>query len=151
MGIGLIWKIISGFFGPFFTKVVGPFIKKYWKQIIIALIIGGTLWHIKNLNETIRERDTKIVQLTTELQRTKENLKTTQDTISDQNKKLQDAAKVAENNQKDLNTLGDKLKKEAANNKLQIDKLRNQPAPKTCDDVKKYLQDNLDKIQWSGS
>lgn len=151
MGIGLIWKIVSGFFGPFFTKVVGPFIKKYWKQIIIALIIGGTLWHIKNLNETIHERDTKIVQLTTELQRTKENLKTTQDTISDQNKKLQDAAKVAENNQKDLNTLGDKLKKEAANNKLQIDKLRNQPAPKTCDDVKKYLQDNLDKIQWSGS
>lgn len=148
MGIGLIWKLITGFLGPFFTKVVGPFIKKYWKQIILALIIGGTLWHIKNLNETISKRNDTITHLTADLQKTKDNLKTCQDTITDQNQKLKDAATIAENNQKELDKLGDRLKKDAASNKLEIDRLRNQPAPKTCNDVKKYLQDNLDTIQW---
>ena len=151
MGFGVIWSIITGFFGPFFTKIVGPFIGKYWKQILLVLIVGGTLWYVHHLHNIIDERNVQIVQLKEDLQKTKDNLKIAQDTITDQNKKLIDAADVAKNNQKDLDKLGDQLKKDAAKNKNIIDKMRNTPAPRTCDDVKKYLQDNLDKIQWGGS
>lgn len=125
-----------------------PIVQKYWKEILIILIVGGTIWTIHSKNVTIAEQTTQIGNLNTQLAEAKSNLAICKNNIDDQNKKIEAAAKDSEKLQSDLSALQDKFAKDNKNNKNTIDKLRNQPAPKSCEDIKAYLKDNLQYLHY---
>jgi ATP-dependent helicase/DNAse subunit B len=76
------------------------------------------------------------------------NNKTLTDTIATQNKQIDAAHKISAGFQTSLDAIGDTLTKNDQKNTTLINALKNAPAPKTCDDSKKYLKDNLELYKW---
>lgn len=69
-------------------------------------------------------------------------------TIIDQNTKILSAANAAKTTQQTINELGTKLAAQSTANTALISKMMSQPAPKTCNDAKTYLKNNIGIYQW---
>jgi type IV secretory pathway VirJ component len=86
--------------------------------------------------------------LTTTAKRLTEQVKLDTKTILSQNDAINKAASKSKDNDRRISDLGTKLAAQTVTNQALIDKLNNQPAPKTCDDAVIYLKNNLGIFQW---
>lgn len=116
--------------------------------IIVAVILLASVGFnvYQHLSNDSLSKD--LATATLNLTNSEANNKTLKDTIDSQNKQIDAARGISEGFQKSLDAIKDSLDKNDKNNTNLIKALQNVPAPKTCDDSKKYLKDNLELYKW---
>jgi septal ring factor EnvC (AmiA/AmiB activator) len=123
------------------------FLGKYWKIIGFVLIISAmaTVIHFKEIKIESQAKD--ISSLNTELTVAKRELAECQGQIDHQNKAIEDAAKDAQTKKDAIDKLAKDITALKDKQKIELQTLRNKPAPKNCDETTKYLQDNLEELK----
>jgi peptidoglycan hydrolase CwlO-like protein len=124
-----------------------PIISKVITYILLALLVVSVgfnvyyYFHSKSLT-------TDLTASTTQVGALKQQVADRDATIADQNKQIITAADKSKDFQKQMDDLGKTIDQQNKDNQSLIDKLKAQPAPKTCDASTKYMQDNLDLYKW---
>ena len=132
---------------------LGPYLKKYWKIIVIVIALIAFGVHYNGLHSTITDqnkRHTKLVASTAAAaQLCKDNRITLETAIDEQNgaitslnKLLQDKGVIIDQFQLDAFDAAVKHKKE-------LDDIKNEERPKTCEESINYLLDGVGELQWS--
>jgi peptidoglycan hydrolase CwlO-like protein len=125
---------------------IGKFLLKWWKEALALIIIGVLLGVIHWKNGTIQDQDKTILDLTAELAVAKSQLSECRGQIDGQNKKIEVAATNSLKNAEAMADLAKSLEAVKKDQKTVIASLRAQPAPKTCEEIKNYLQDSVEEL-----
>lgn len=124
-----------------------PIISKVITYLLLALLVVSVgfnvyyYFHSKSLT-------TELTASTVTVGALKQQLADRDATIADQNTQITDAATKSKTFQTQMDALGKTIEQQGKDNQTLIDKLKAQPAPKTCDASTKYMQDNLDLYKW---
>lgn len=116
----------------------------YALAILLAISIGiNVIYHFDRV--ALKATNSSLITKNSVLS---EQVKTDQSTIKEQNDQINAAAdKTKDNNQKIID-LGKQLTQQSVVDKALIDKLKSQPAPKSCSSAADYLKNNLELYQW---
>lgn len=141
-----IFSTIWGFIAPFASKIL---------VYIVAVLLGISLiyngvdyFKIHSLNSQVTKLTTDQKTLNDQIAGLKGDVASRDATIASQNQKIQEAAGKASSMQSDLDKLQAKLDNQTKSNTALTNKLKNQPAPKTCSDAVEYLKTNSDIFKW---
>ena len=116
----------------------------YALALLLAISIGINV--IYHFNKAVLKAENATLNIT--VGQLKQDIADKSKTVSDQNLKIIDAAKTANINKAQIDDLTAKLATQTQKNTDLIQKLLNQPAPKTCDDAISYLKNNIGIYQW---
>jgi septal ring factor EnvC (AmiA/AmiB activator) len=90
----------------------------------------------------------QVTSLTTANGTLKKDLSEAQQTIDKQNTSIDNANKASQDQQNQMNDLKNQLTQQQTNDAKIINQLKNQPAPKTCQDTVNYLNQEMGILQW---
>ena len=136
-------------FAGFFLKILESgavnFLKKYWREAIIVILVLGVWWYHHSRTVQIENLQTQVVQLEKDNTACKTALNMQNSVIDAQNKKSQQA--IADTQKKAQEEAAKKQKEyETA-----INKLKNRPIAQTCTGAITELRDSATKgdMSWS--
>lgn len=116
--------------------IVLKFIKQFWRELIIAILLGTIYFQ----HSSIQTYKTTIITLKEDIAVAKNQVKECRTQIDVQNESIRVAAEDSKKNVKAMDDLAKSLDTLQKDQKLVISKLRNQPAPKTCEEIQGYLK-----------
>jgi hypothetical protein len=113
--------------------------------LVLLLVAGGFDAYL-----AIRDHDltSQVTSLTTANGTLKKDLSEAQASIDAQNTAIENAKAKSALDQKTLTDLGNKLQQQQTDDAKIIANLKNQPAPKTCQDTVNYLNQEMGIFSW---
>lgn len=117
------------------------FLKSWWKEIAIALIVAAGIFYVQHLRSTVAENAITIGNLTTENKVMKDNNDKLQGAITAQNASLEKIAKGADDTKAKFTTLNANVKSANANLATTLKGILADKKPQTCQDTINYLLD----------
>jgi hypothetical protein len=113
--------------------------------LVLLLVAGGFDAYL-----AIRDHDltSQVTSLTTANGTLKKDLSEAQASIDAQNTAIENAKAKSALDQKTLTDLGNKLQQQQTDDAKIIANLKNQPAPKTCQDTVNYLKQEMVIFSW---
>lgn len=124
---------------PFSIALV--FLKRWWKEILIVLVIAGAVFYVWNLRSTVKEQAVTITQLEMANKTLKDSNKTLTNTVTANNKTIAELSKGAAQTKEDFMKLNAQVEAQTAILTKRLKSILNQPAPVTCDETIQYLID----------
>ena len=116
-------------------------LKASWKYLLVAIVVGGALWYVFDLRDTIRDQKVQIAQLESDKQTLLVNNQTLKDAISSTNVALLKLSEGIDETKQKFGELQTSVTNRTTiiNNKLQ--QITAEPAPSSCTDTIQYLID----------
>lgn len=118
-----------------------PFLRKWWKEIFIILVIAGGWFYYKHLVNTIDDQRTQIAQLETAKQILEDNNKKLIGAIDANNAAINKLAESTDATKKNFAALGSTVKTQNTNLEARLRAILAEKKPLTCDDTIQYLID----------
>lgn len=115
--------------------------------LLLILLIVSAGFNVYLAFET-HSLNSQVTKLTADNKMANDNLKACKDGVAQSNIDVVAAQKAAKDKQDALDTLGKNLVIQQNKNKVLIDKMAAQPAPKTCDAAKEFLKQNVEIYKW---
>lgn len=121
--------------------LVWAFIRSYWKQILVALIIASVVGYWFNLVHTIDNQKAQIIQLQSSIDTLKDNNTKLVGTIDANNNAVEKIADASTATLQAFSTLNSTVSKQSNSLAATLAAIKNEKKPQTCDDTIKYLID----------
>jgi hypothetical protein len=115
------------------------FLKKWWKEILLALVVIGAIWYVRNLQNTVEEQRTTISQMNLVNQTLTASNKTLTSTVTANNKTIEELSKGADQTRREFEKLSIQVEHQSTVLSKRLKDLLGRPVPVTCDDTIKYL------------
>lgn len=112
---------------------------KWWKEILIALVIIGAILYVRNLQNTVEEQRTKITNLTTANQVLTDSNKVLTNTVTANNKTIEEMSKGADQTKKEFAKLNVQVAQQTSVLTKRLKDIMSRKAPETCEDTIKYM------------
>ena len=119
--------------------VVLKFLAKWWKEIIIVIVIIGAIWYVRNLQNTVGEQRDKINGLTTANQVLTDSNKTLTNTVTANNKTIAELSKGADETKREFDKLNVQVEHQTVVLTKRLKDIMSRKAPVTCDDTITYM------------
>jgi chromosome segregation ATPase len=128
--------------------IVLVLLRKYWKQLAVIAVILSMAGVIAWKDHTIKSQASNITTLQSQLAEAKDDLVKCQGRIEHQNEEILKASDESKKKFQAIDALGTILEGMKKDQKATLQALRDQPAPKTCEDTRAYLANGLEDLQW---
>lgn len=115
------------------------FFLSWWKEILIALVIIGAIWYVKNLQDTVKDQQVTIGSLTIANQVLTDSNKVLTKTVTANNETIAELGKGAENTKREFQKLNADVehKSRVLNGRLKA--IMANKAPVTCEATINYM------------
>lgn len=117
------------------------FLKSWWKEILIAVIIAAVFGWYHHLTSTIADQKADIARLTTENTIVKENNAKLEASITANNAAITKLAEGAADTKKNFAALGTTVKTQSSTLEARLRGVLAEKKPQTCQDTIQYLLD----------
>lgn len=121
------------------ASIALKFLARWWKEILIVLVIVAGIWYVRNLQTTVKDQATTITQMTIVNKTLEDSNKTLTNTVAANNKTIAEMGKGAAQTKEDFARLNGQVE---AQTRVLTNRLRdilNRPAPVTCNDTIDYM------------
>ena len=115
------------------------FLKKWWKEILIALVIIGAIWYVRNLQNTVEEQKVTITQMELANATLKESNRTLTNTVTANNKTIAELGKGADQTKREFDKLNIQVEHQTSVLTKRLKDIMSRKAPVTCDDTITYM------------
>lgn len=115
------------------------FLKRFWKELIIVLVIAAAVLYMRGLYSTIDKQKETIAQLTTANQILKDNNDKLEKTIAANNEAISKMAAGAKETNKAFSTLNTTVKAQTSSLEERLRRILQDKKPQTCEDTIQYL------------
>lgn len=123
------------------VEIVIEFVLKWWKELVIALVVVGAIWYVNNLQHTVETQRNTIAQLNVNNKLLQDSNKTLTDTVTANNKTIADLSKSAEATKRAFDKLSGQVDDQTAVLTKRLKDIMSRPVPVTCDDTISYMID----------
>lgn len=123
------------------------FLKSWWKEIAVALIVAAGIFYVENLRSTVADDKVTIGNLTTENKIMKDNNDKLQGALTAQNASLEKIAQGADDTKAKFTALNSSVKSSSANLATTLKGILADKKPQTCQDTITYLLDAVKGYQ----
>lgn len=123
------------------ASIALKFLAKWWKEILIVLVIIAGIWYVRNLQTTVKDQATTITQMEIVNKTLEESNKTLTATVTANNKTIAEMGKGAAQTKEEFAKLNGQVE---AQTRVLTNRLRdilNRPVPETCNDTITYMLD----------
>lgn len=121
--------------------LVWAFLRSYWKEILVALIVAAIAGYWFHLEHTIDSQATQIIQLQTSVDTLKDNNVKLVGVIDANNQAVNKIAEASTATLTAFGTLNSTVSKQSGTLNAALAAVRAEKKPQTCDDTIKYLVD----------
>lgn len=115
------------------------FLKKWWKEILIVLVVVAGIWYVRNLQNTVEEQKVTITQMKMANDTLKESNRVLTNTVTANNKTIEELSKGADKTKQEFDKLNSKVAQQTTELTRRLKDILNRPAPVTCEDTIDYL------------
>lgn len=144
-----MWTILISLLTNFNFKSIFDFFIKNWKIVSIILIIMGSFFYVKSLNNQIKELNAEVVELKTINAYCENSKATLENSLKTQNYEIDKWVKIGKNSKKEFDTLKDNIDKQRKLSNLELQKILKEKIPENCQDAINYMVDGVKDIQWT--
>jgi uncharacterized protein HemX len=138
------------------SNVIGPFIGKHKVKLIMAIIIilavVGLYWYVTGLQNDVehwkKEYNDQVTKTAVIKERCQTNMTTLEGAIATQNAEIERVAGLLTKAEADLDAKIKEAAKKQQKFSKEIEKIRNDVKPETCDGAIKYLIDGAGELSW---
>lgn len=127
--------------------IVLEFLAGWWKEILVALIVGAAFGYVYHLKSTISDQEISLVHLKTENAVIKDNNAKLEDSIKANNEAIGKLAEGSAATQKAFSTLGTNVKSQVSGLNGKLAQVLADKKPTSCTDTIKYLLDAIPEYQ----
>jgi predicted nuclease with TOPRIM domain len=117
------------------------FFKKWWKEILLVLVVLGAIWYVQNLRSTVKDQAKTITQMEITNKTLTESNKTLTSTVTANNKTIAEIGKGAAQTKEAFDKLNGNVAAQSHALDRRLKDLLNRPAPVTCNDTITYMID----------
>lgn len=127
--------------------IVLKFLLRWWKEILIALVIVGAVWYVRNLQNTVEEQRTEITNLTTANKVLKDSNEVLTKTVTANNRTIEELSKGADQTKREFDKLTIQVEQQTRVLTKRLKDIMSRPLPETCEDTIKYMIDAVPTYQ----
>lgn len=139
-------SIIITLLSSFISKIA-PFAEKYWKLIIVALLVVGSYWYVTTLINTIDNQANQINNLKVQVNRADNTIKDLRNQITQVNDVITAWNQQSQQQLKQRDQLQQQIDKSFADTNKKIAEIYKQDKPSTCPQAIQYLIDAVKEFQ----
>lgn len=115
------------------------FFTKFWKEIIIALVVIGAIWYVNNLQSTVKSQAETIIGQKIANDVLVQSNKVLTDTVTANNTTIAELGKSATDTKEKFGKLNLQIDSQSRELAKRLKVILNKPAPVTCSDTIDYL------------
>lgn len=132
--------------------IVKVVLKRFWKEIVLfillASVIGGVTWYLKDLHNQIKEWQDKYMECTNTTTSLTTRVASLTTSIDTQNQEIEKLRKIVKSKGKLVLKYKDDIEKMKQSQKKQIQEIINEPTPIDCNQSIDYLINGVKDLQW---
>lgn len=119
--------------------VAAKFLIRWWKELLIALVIVGAAWYVWELHNTVGEQRVTINEITNANQVLKDSNKVLTDTVTANNAVIADMSKGAVETKREFDKLHIQVEHQTSILTKRLKDIMSRKVPITCDDTITYM------------
>lgn len=117
------------------------FLKNYWREIAIALVVGFFVWKWNDMKETIVEQKETISQQKQAIETLEKNVNKLVGSIENVSKSLDVVSKTSDQVKQQFDKLAGNVNKQVGALSVRLEDVLKQPKPASCEASIEYLID----------
>lgn len=115
------------------------FLQKWWKEILIVVVIIAGVWYVRNLQNTVENQRTTIAQMTTANQVLIDSNEVLTNTVTANNKTIEELSKGADETKREFERLNIQVEHQTTILTKRLKDIMSQKTPVTCEDTIQYM------------
>lgn len=117
------------------------FLKRWWKELLIVLVIAGAVFYVWNLRSIVKEQAAVIATLEVHNKILVDSNKTLTNTVTANNQTIAELSRGAEQTKEDFAKLNARVEAQTSILTKRLKSILEQQPPATCEDTIQYLID----------
>lgn len=117
------------------------FLKKWWKEIALALVVVAGIWYVVHLQNTVETQKTTITQLTIANKTLTDSNTALKNTVVANNKTIAELGQSAAQTKEEFAKLSGRVDQQTHQLLAKLQNVMKTPVPTTCNDTIKYMID----------
>jgi len=146
--MGFLIKLFFSMFGSINFSGIFEFLKKNWQVVALVLLIGGSYWYVKSLNNQITDLNKEVTELKVANAMCENSRATLKGAIDTQNSEIQKWVNVGRKSKKAFDDLKGTIEKQRQISALELQKILQEKKPETCQEAINYLVDGVKDLKW---